>query len=118
MTWLAGLFLMAHGLVHAGIWCTPFDPAKAPFDPRHSWLAERLGLAGPARGLSVALALAAAVLFLASGAAVLAGTAWAGAAAVTAAAVSLLLTALVFNRWLSLNVLINAAIITAVLGNW
>jgi hypothetical protein len=66
----------------------------------------------------VTLALAATVLFLASGAAVLAGIAWAGPAAVTATAVSLLLPALVFNWWLSLSVLINAAIITAVLGTW
>jgi hypothetical protein len=41
MIWLAGLFLAAHGLVHLGIWCSPFDPAKAPFGPRRSWLADR-----------------------------------------------------------------------------
>jgi hypothetical protein len=111
MTWLAGLFLMAHGLIHAALWCTPFDPAKAPFDPRHSWLAARLGADGPARPLSVILALSATVLFLVAGAAVLAGAGWAGAAAVTAAALSLLLTALVFHPWLSINALINAAII-------
>lgn len=117
MTWLAGLFLMAHGLIHAAIWCTPFDPAKAPFDPRHSWLAIRLGLGGPARRLSVMFALAATVLFLISGAGVLAGAPWAGAVAVTAAAISFLLTVLVFHRWLSLNLLINAGIIAVVLAN-
>jgi hypothetical protein len=111
MTWLAGLFLIAHGLIHAAIWCTPFDPAKAPFDPRRSWLAIRLGLGGPARSLSVILALAATVLFLISGAGVLGGAAWAVAPAVTGAVISLLLTVLVFHRWLLLNLLINAAII-------
>lgn len=114
MTWLAGLFLMAHGLIHAALWCTPFDPAKAPFDPRHSWLAARLGADGPARTLSVVLALAATVLFLGAGAAVLAGAGWAGAAAGIAAAISLLLTVLVFHPWLSFNALINAAIIAVV----
>lgn len=117
MTWLAGLFLIAHGLIHAAIWCTPFDPAKAPFDPRHSWLAARFNLSAAARSLSVVLALAATALFLISGAAVLAGAAWAGGAAVTGAAVSLLLTVLVFNRWLSLNLLINAAIIAVAMAN-
>ncbi|PNI09716.1 hypothetical protein CXX84_05625 [Arthrobacter sp. AFG7.2] len=116
MTWLAGLFLIAHGLIHAGIWCTPFDPAKAPFDPRHSWLATRLGSDGPARSLPVMLALAATAIFVISGAAVLAGAPRAGVAAVTGAAVSLLLTVLVFNRWLSLNLLINAAIIAVAMA--
>jgi hypothetical protein len=63
------------------------------------------------------LALAATALFLISGAAVLTGAAWAGGAAVTGAAVSLLLTVLVFNRWLSLNLLINAAIIAVAMAN-
>ncbi len=117
MNWLAGLFLVAHGLIHAGIWCTPFDPAKAPFDPRHSWLAARLGLAGPARRLSVMLALAATVLFVISGLAVIADAPWGGAVAILAAALSLVLTVLVFHRWLSLNLLINIAIIGVVSAN-
>lgn len=63
MTWLAGLFLLAHGLVHLGIWCTPFDPVKAPFNPRHSWFAVRVGReAGLV--LAVVLAVAAAAVFL------------------------------------------------------
>lgn len=111
MNWLAGLVLVAHGLVHAGIWCTPFNPAKAPFDPRHSWLAARMGLAGPARRFSVMLALAATVLFVISGLAVIAGASWAGAVAIVAAGISLVLTVLMFHRWLSLNLLINIAII-------
>ena len=114
---LAGLFLLAHGLVHVGIWCAPYDPAKAPYDPRHSWLTARPGLAVSARRFSVMLAMAAAVLFLISGVAVIAGAAWAGAVAISGAVVSLLLTILVFNRWLSFNLLINIAIIGVVLAN-
>jgi hypothetical protein len=117
MNWLAGLFLVAHGLIHAGIWGTPFDPAKAPFDPRHSWLAARFGLARPARRFSVMLALAATVLFVISGVAVISDAQWAGAVAVTAAGVSLALTILMFHRWLSLNLLINIAIIGIVSAN-
>lgn len=111
MTWLAGLFLIAHGLVHLGIWCTPFDPAKAPFDPRRSWLAAKLGQEGRIRGLAVALAVASAAAFLVAGTGVLVGSTWAQAAAITGAIMSLLLTFVYFHRWLSFNLLINAAII-------
>lgn len=117
MNWLAGLFLVAQGLIHAGIWCTPLDPAKAPFDPRHSWLAARLGLAGPARRISVMLALAATVLFVISGLSVISNAPWAGAVALVAAGISLVLTVLMFHRWLSLNLLINIAIIGIVSAN-
>ena len=111
MTWLAGLFLIAHGLVHLGIWCTPFDPAKAPFDPRRSWLAARMGQEGRGRGLAVVLAVVTAAAFLIVGTGVLIDGDWAQAAAITGATVSLLLALVYFHRWLSFNVLINAAII-------
>jgi hypothetical protein len=111
MIWLAGLFLLAHGLVHLGIWCTPFDPAKAPFDPRHSWLADRMGQEGRGRGLAVVLAVVAAAAFLVAGTGVLIDTAWAQAAAIGGATVSLLLTLVYFHPWLAFNGLINAAII-------
>lgn len=97
--------------MHLGIWCTPFDPAKAPFDPRRSWLAARTGQEGRGRGLAVVLAVAAASAFLIAGTGLLIDTAWAQAAAITGATVSLLLTLVYFHRWLSFNVLINAAII-------
>lgn len=77
----------------------------------------RLNVGGAARGLSVGLALAATILFLISGVGVLAGAAWAGGVAVMGAAVSLLLTVLLFHRWLSLNLLINAAIIAVVVAS-
>ena len=110
MTWLAGLFLLAHGLVHVGIWCTPDDPAKAPFDPRR-WLAARMGQERSSGGLAVVLAVASAAVFLVAGTGVIIGASWAQAAAIIGATVSLLLTLVCFHRWLSVNVLINAAII-------
>jgi hypothetical protein len=115
MTWIVVLFLVAHGLVHVGLWCTPFDPAKAPFDPRRSWIAARLGLEKAARRVSVAFAVVAALAFVAAGIAVMAGASWAPAAAITGAVISLLLTVLCFHRWLVLNLLINAAIIAVAL---
>jgi hypothetical protein len=115
MTWIVVLFLVAHGLVHLGMWCTPFDPAKAPFDPHRSWIAVRLGREELARGFSVAFAAGAAVAFVAAGIAVMAGASWAPAAAITGAVISLVLTALYFHRWLMLNLLINAVIIAVAL---
>lgn len=115
MTWIVVLFLVAHGLVHVGLWCTPFDPAKAPFDPRRSWIAARLGLEKAARRLSVVFAVGAAVAFVAAGSAVMTGASWAPAAAIAGAVISLLLTVLYFHRWLALNVLINAGIIALAL---
>lgn len=111
MTWLVGLFLIAHGLVHLGIWCTPFDPAKAPFDPRRSWLAARMGQEGRGRGLAVVLAVVAAAAFLVAGTGILIDTGWSQPAAITGAAVSLLLTLVYFHPWLAFNVLINATIL-------
>lgn len=111
MSWAAGLFLMAHGLVHLGIWCTPFDPAKAPFDPRRSWVAARVGQEGSASALALVLAAGAAAAFFIAGTGIIVEASWARTAAITAATVSLLLTLVYFHRWLSFNLLINAAII-------
>jgi hypothetical protein len=99
---LAGVFLIAHGLVHGAVWLAP-HPQDTPFDPCKSWL---LGPIGP---LARALAGAAGLGFVVVGTVTLAdGGAAAGAAA--AALVSLLLVALTFNRWLSGAVAINVAI--------
>ena len=109
MTVLAGLFLIAHGLVHLAVWLAP-PPPDAPFDSRHSWL---LGDAvGPSRALSVL----ACVLFVLAGILLLAGTELAAAIAVAAAVISLALVALTFNRWFVFAVGINAAIVAIALG--
>ena len=99
---VAGLFLIAHGLVHLGVWLPPAMP-DAPFDPHHSWL---LGEAG---ALTRILAVVAAGLLIAGGVLALGGGGAALAAA--AAAVSLLLIAITFNAWLIAAVAIDVTII-------
>jgi hypothetical protein len=111
MTWLAGLFLLAHGLVHVGSWCTPLAPDKAPFRPTPFLACCPRWMGGRARALAVVLGIAAAAVFLVTGTGVIMGAAWAQAAAITGATVSLLLTLVYFHRWLAFNILINAAII-------
>ena len=93
MSVLAGLFLIAHGLVHLAVWL-PEPKDDAPFDPGHSWIL------GEARPLTRTLATAACMLFVAAGALVLAGGSLGTGLAVAGAAVSLLLVLLAFHPWL------------------
>jgi hypothetical protein len=108
---LAGLFLVAHGLVHLAVWLPPFDPEKSPFDPRHSWLFARGDADERGRSVAVGLAWVCAAMFVVAGIGVLADLAWGGGLAIAGAAVSLLLTVGWFHRWLAFNVVINVAII-------
>lgn len=98
----AGLFLIAHGLVHLGVWLPPAK-SDAPFDPHHSWLF------GEAGAVSRILAVVAVGLLIAGGVLALGG----GGAALAAAgaAVSLVLIGITFNAWLFAAVAINIAII-------
>jgi hypothetical protein len=100
---LAGLFLVAHGLVHLAVWL-PEPKEDAPFDPGHSWLL------GAARGLTGALAIAACVLLAVAGVLVLAGAGAGSALAVAGAAISLALVLLSFHPWLLGAVAIDVAI--------
>ncbi|MBP1233913.1 hypothetical protein JOE40_003556 [Arthrobacter sp. PvP102] len=59
MVWIAGLFLVAHGLIHLAIWLPKADP-KAPFDAGHS------PFAGNVRHTAAAMAVAAAVVLAAA----------------------------------------------------
>ncbi|MGZ4520457.1 MAG: hypothetical protein ACXVXI_01745 [Mycobacteriaceae bacterium] len=115
MNWLAGLFLIAHGLVHVAVWCTPFEREKAPFDPKRSWLAVRFGCAPKVRPIAVGLAVAAAFAFMVAGAGVSARAGWAPGLALVGALVSLVLALGFFHRWLSFSILVNLAIIVVVL---
>jgi len=104
---LAGLFLVAHGLVHLAVWL-PRPRADAPFDPGHSWLL------GDVRQPARVLAVVAGGLLAVAGILVLAGT---GAGlAVAGAAVSLALVALTFHPWLlgavAIDVMIAAVALT------
>lgn len=103
MSAVAGLFLIAHGLLHLAVWVAPAPP-DAPFDSRHSWLFGEFGASRP-------IALIAAAVLVVAGVLVLAG---AGAGAVIAAigaAISLLLVILTFHPWFLAAVAINVAII-------
>lgn len=105
---LAGLFLIAHGLVHVAVWVAePKD--DAPFDPRRSWLI------GDARRPARRGAIGACVLLVVAGALTLAGAA-VPAVTVAGATVSLVLVLVTFNRWLLAAVAINVAIVAVTLA--
>ena len=109
MTTLAGLFLIAHGLVHIAVWI-PDPKENAPFDPRHSWL---LGDAGR---FTHVLAVGACVIFVVAGILVLAGADVGAAMAVAGAGISLFLVFLTFNPWLLGAVAIDIAIVILALS--
>jgi hypothetical protein len=103
MRWLAGLFLVAHGLLHAAIWLPPPDKG-APFDARHS------PMLGDVRGAAIALALLAGAAFVVSGVGYLAGQDWWAPLALVAGGVSVVLMLLTFTPWWLFGLAINAAI--------
>lgn len=109
MTVLAGLFLIAHGLVHIAVWLASAPP-DAPFDSRHSWLM------GDAGAQARVLAVCASFLFVLAGILVLAGAALGAGLAVAGAAVSLGLVLLTFQPWFIAPLAINAAIIVIALA--
>lgn len=92
MRWAAGLFLVAHGVLHALIWGVP-SRGDVPFD------AHRSPLLGDVRVASTLLGVAAGVLFVVAGGAFLAGASWWPYTAVAAALTSLLLLVLTFTPW-------------------
>lgn len=103
MRWIAGLFLIAHGLVHLAIWL-PRPDAKAPFDVGHS------PFVGEVRRLAVALAVAAAAVLGLAGLGVLVAAPWWIPVTVAGAAVSAALLLLTFNTWWLIGLGINTAI--------
>lgn len=104
MTVFTGLFLIAHGLVHVGVWSPKRQP-DVPFDAVHSWLL------GDRPAAFWRLAIAACVLFVAAGILVLADADLGAAIAVAGAAISLLLVVLTFNRWFFAAIAINVGIL-------
>lgn len=108
---LVGLFFIAHGLVHLAVWLAP-DKGEEPFNPSHSWLMSMLGAENTTpRTIAIALAVIAAVGFVAAGFGWLGAQEWAKSIAVWSALVSLVLVVLYFKLWFSFAVLIDLAII-------
>jgi hypothetical protein len=109
---LIGGFLIAHGLVHLAVWATPKQP-DAPFDASDSWLL------GPTKGLSMVLAVVAAVVLVAGGIALFADVAVWQPLTIAGLAVSLLLDVLYFNLWFGFITMVNAVFLAMlILANW
>jgi hypothetical protein len=122
MTWLIAAFLIAHGAVHLAVWLptppTDADP-QAPFAPDHSALLTRTRVPQAAsHRLAVLLAGATTVLYVVAGLAVALGSGWAVAMAAAAAIVGLALKVLYFNPWLTLGILLDAAVLSAAVLSW
>ena len=112
---LLGLFLVAHGLIHAAIWATP-KSADAPFDAARSWLLNGLGTGAPTvRTISVVLALIATLGFVTAGLGLLFHASWWAVVAAGSAAGSFLLIALFFNPWLIVGLGLEVAIVAGLL---
>lgn len=113
-----GVFLIAHGLIHAAIWlpqaASRSAPASgtAPFDPGYSWLFSGVS-EDASRWLAALLAIVAAALYIGGGFGLFAHLEWWRAITVAASVASLALFALYFNPWLSLAVLIDVALVWA-----
>jgi hypothetical protein len=106
---LTAAFLIVHGLLHLGVWVAPAAPG-APFDARHSWLLGDVSV--PARTAAI---LACALLVVAGLVAAVGGSAAAHLAAV-GAGVSLVLALATYHPWLTAAVVIDAAILVAVIA--
>ncbi|SDN48311.1 hypothetical protein SAMN04487981_105204 [Streptomyces sp. cf386] len=131
ITTLVSTFLFVHGLLHLTVWL-PHGTTEQPVNPRYSWVLASAGLpqardgGAPGRAKSrlgesraaVALASVTTMLYVIAGAATAAQSSGWTAAAVLAASVGLVLKSLWFNPWLSLGVLLDAAVIAAVATSW
>ncbi|WP_282703523.1 hypothetical protein [Streptomyces sp. CC219B] len=116
---LVSAFLFVHGLVHLTVWL-PHDTTEQPFNPRHSWA---LAAAGVPRArvvdrAAIGMAAVTAMLYVIAGSAAAVQSGGWAAAALIAASAGLLLKALWFNPWLTLGVLLDVGVITAVWASW
>jgi len=115
MRTLTGLFLVAHGLLTAGIWGLRFPAVPEgqvqPPDPAHSWLL------GDARVTSMILGIFAGVVLAIAGFGFLTDQSWWTHAAVGGGAASLLLFAVFFTPWWLAGIAISIALIIGALGS-
>ncbi|MBL8159266.1 hypothetical protein JNJ66_02310 [Candidatus Saccharibacteria bacterium] len=107
-----GIFLIAHGLIHASYLTPKPDDPNYPFDYTKGWFAQLAGgLAGP---LGLALTLIVVTSFVLAGLGVLSvpglGGMWKLAATVGAVASTVLLV-LYWHPWLVLGLVINAVLL-------
>ncbi|MER6185908.1 hypothetical protein [Streptomyces sp. NPDC001652] len=118
-TALVSVFLFLHGCAHLPVWLPRTNPDE-PFDPRHSWALAAAGVRGPRIPGTAAIWLASVTttLYVTAGAATAAQAEGWVTTAVLAASVGLVLRVLWFNPWLSLGVLLDISVITAVVTNW
>ncbi|MEU6378741.1 hypothetical protein [Streptomyces sp. NPDC046909] len=118
---LVAAFLVVHGLLHPGVWTAPQQPGgtPAPFTPGHSWLLVSAGVpAATARTAALTLAWCTALVYVVAGAGVPADAGWWPTAALVAASGGLMLKAVWFDPWLSVGVLLDLGVITAVACSW
>jgi hypothetical protein len=115
---VAGLFLIAHGLVHLlYVGPRPEDDPSYPFVPEGRWLPRAIGLQpSAAKAIAGTLAVACAIAFVISGIALLANADLWEPAAVVGAGVSLALMLLFFHRWLVFGIAIDVVILGSVLS--
>lgn len=121
---LIGGFLIAHGLVH-GLYFAPIPPdaekaKKWAFHLDRSWLLGRLRI-GPSalRQIGTFLCVVTMVAFMLAGLGVFLGAGWWRLFAAAGAISGLTLFALYWHIWLWIGVLLNAAVLVALLwANW
>lgn len=118
-----GFFLAAHGLIHLGyIAPAPADP-NYPFRLSNSWLISSLGLPEPTvRLLGILLAVVTVGGFVLAGLAalgVIVPGGWGPTLAILSAVTSLLVLVFFWHSWLLLGVIIDLALLVALLWlNW
>jgi hypothetical protein len=105
LRWLLIVFLIAHGFVHVAIWAPTYDPARAPFDPSHSWLI------GEQRWLARVLAFVAAAVLILAGIALWAKAGWWRPTALGGLVLSTVLLVVFFVRWYVVILAVNVGLI-------
>jgi hypothetical protein len=106
---MLGLFIVAHGLVTAGIWGVGMPAAPEgevqPPDPAHTWLI------GDTRAISAVLGVAVGCTKVVAGVGYLAQAGWWPPMAIGTGAASLALFGLYFTPWWSAGIVISAVLI-------
>lgn len=119
-TWLLGIFLVSHGLLHLAIWLPRPQEETAPpaaFYPDHSMVLTALH-ARTTHRLAVGLATTVAMAYALAGFAVVTSSPLAVVMAAAAAVLGLALKALFFHPWLTIGVLIDLTVLASAVWAW